>query len=236
MALHRGELLVTDWLTVDDAALAELLGAAAGPTRPALVLVDGGSGTGKTTAATRIAQVLDAPLVHTDDIAWHLDPIAWDDVLIEHVITPWRAGRGCGTDPMRGSIGPAMARSRCLRQHRGWSWRAWVPPEPRWPSWPRSSSGCRPTEPWRGNAASCATSRWVGRDLRPRSSGTPGICMSFPSLSRKSLGRERISSWTAYPIRKRPERCGFMSLRVGSDGERASEAAVQRPDRRGGFD
>ena len=94
MALHRGELLVTDWLTVDDAALAELLGAAAGPTRPALVLVDGGSGTGTTTAATRIAQVLDAPLVHTDDIAWHLDPIAWDDVLIEHVITPWRAGRG----------------------------------------------------------------------------------------------------------------------------------------------
>lgn len=93
MALHRGELLVTDWLTVDDAALAELLGAAAGPTRPALVLVDGGSGTGKTTAATWIAQVLDAPVVHTDDLAWHLDPIAWDDVLIEHVITPWRAGR-----------------------------------------------------------------------------------------------------------------------------------------------
>ncbi len=93
MALHRGEPLVTDWTSVDDAALAQVLAATAGRERPALVLVDGGSGSGKSTAATRCAAVLDAPLVHTDDIAWHLDPIAWDDVLIEQVLTSWAAGR-----------------------------------------------------------------------------------------------------------------------------------------------
>jgi predicted kinase len=35
----------------------------------ALVLVDGRSGAGKSTFARRLAQVLDASVVHTDDIA-----------------------------------------------------------------------------------------------------------------------------------------------------------------------
>lgn len=60
--------------------------------RRAVVLVDGRSGAGKSTLALRLARLFDAALVHTDDIAWHLHPIEWADVLTEGVIEPWRRG------------------------------------------------------------------------------------------------------------------------------------------------
>ncbi len=56
------------------------------------VLVDGRSGAGKTTAAERIARALDAAIVHTDDVAWNHSIFDWDDLVLEHVIAPWRAG------------------------------------------------------------------------------------------------------------------------------------------------
>jgi hypothetical protein len=59
---------------------------------PALVLVDGRSGSGKSTFAERLVRLLDGALVHSDDIAWHLDPTDWADVLVDGVITPWRRG------------------------------------------------------------------------------------------------------------------------------------------------
>ena len=58
-----------------------------------LVLVDGVGGSGKTTLARTLAAVMGAGLVHTDDVAWWSDPLAWDQELIAGVLDPWRAGR-----------------------------------------------------------------------------------------------------------------------------------------------
>jgi hypothetical protein len=66
---------------------------------PALVLVDGRSGSGKSTFAERLVRLLDGALVHSDDIAWHLDPIDWADVLVDGVITPWRRGEAVSFRP-----------------------------------------------------------------------------------------------------------------------------------------
>lgn len=57
-----------------------------------LVLVDGRSGSGKTTVAARIAALLGAAVVHTDDVAWHLHPIDWADELAAGVLDPWTRG------------------------------------------------------------------------------------------------------------------------------------------------
>jgi len=58
-----------------------------------VVIVDGQSGSGKTTFATRLAQHIDgAALVSTDDVAWHLSLVDWDQAVLDHVITPWLAG------------------------------------------------------------------------------------------------------------------------------------------------
>lgn len=58
-----------------------------------LVLVDGVAGSGKTTLARTLAAVMGAGLVHTDDVAWWLDVLAWDQEMIAGVLDPWRAGR-----------------------------------------------------------------------------------------------------------------------------------------------
>jgi hypothetical protein len=50
------------------------------------------SGGGKSTFAERLARLLDGTVVHSDDIAWHHDPIHWEDVLVGGVIAPWRRG------------------------------------------------------------------------------------------------------------------------------------------------
>ena len=74
------------WRAVDDASLLALVGT------PGLVLVDGRSGAGKTTFATRLAGLLDADLAHTDDVAWNHSRFDWADLLVEHVLEPWRRG------------------------------------------------------------------------------------------------------------------------------------------------
>src|SRR5690242_15913402 len=62
-----------------------------------LVAVDGPSGAGKTTFALRLAKLLDAPVVHTDDL---LD--GWDDQftfwerLERQVLSPLRRGETAG--------------------------------------------------------------------------------------------------------------------------------------------
>ncbi|NHN55915.1 hypothetical protein G9U51_09025 [Calidifontibacter sp. DB0510] len=53
------------------------------------MLIDGRSGSGKTTTATWLAQRLDAPVVHTDDVAWHLHPTEWVSALLGGVLDPW---------------------------------------------------------------------------------------------------------------------------------------------------
>ncbi len=57
-----------------------------------LILVDGRSGGGKSTFAGRLAGLVDATVVHTDDIAWHHHPIDWAELLVGGVLEPWRRG------------------------------------------------------------------------------------------------------------------------------------------------
>ncbi len=91
MQLHPGEPAVPDWERVSDADLALRLRRLL-PGGDGLVLVDGRSGGGKTTWASRIARLLDSPVVHSDDVSWHHDPFDWDQLLLDHVIDPWRRG------------------------------------------------------------------------------------------------------------------------------------------------
>ena len=60
---------------------------------PALVLVDGRSGAGKSTFAAAAARARHAVIVATDDIAWHLHPTDWATEMLEGVVRPWMAGQ-----------------------------------------------------------------------------------------------------------------------------------------------
>ena len=98
MRLHPDEPQTSRWRTLTDDQARQVLWSGLG--RPggghtgcrSLVLVDGRSGGGKTTTATRIAALLEAAVVHTDDVAWHLHPTQWADELIAGVIEPWSKG------------------------------------------------------------------------------------------------------------------------------------------------
>jgi hypothetical protein len=60
---------------------------------PVLVAVNGPSSSGKTSLAARLAAALPrAAVVHTDDLAWHHAVLAWDDLLVDGVLTPVGAG------------------------------------------------------------------------------------------------------------------------------------------------
>lgn len=61
--------------------------------RTRVVAVDGGSGSGKTTIATRLARALGASLVHTDDIAWWESFFDWWPLMIDGVLRPLSQGR-----------------------------------------------------------------------------------------------------------------------------------------------
>jgi hypothetical protein len=91
MRLHPEETEAGPWSPVDDGALAALLGSLL-PAGRGVLLVDGRSGSGKTTFAERAAALLGGAVVHTDDLAWHHDAVAWDDLALEHVIGPWQRG------------------------------------------------------------------------------------------------------------------------------------------------
>ena len=79
-------LEITQWKEESLSALAEKILKIA--PRP-LVLVDGKGGSGKTSFAVKLAAILNANLVSTDDVAWWLDPIHWDDELLNGIILPW---------------------------------------------------------------------------------------------------------------------------------------------------
>ena len=54
-----------------------------------LILIDGKGGSGKTCFAVKLAGILNANIVSTDDVAWWADPIHWDDELLNGIILPW---------------------------------------------------------------------------------------------------------------------------------------------------
>jgi uridine kinase len=64
-----------------------------------LVLIDGRGGSGKTTFAKKLAEKLDANIVATDDVAWWLDPVHWDDELVDGIIQPWLTGENVAYTP-----------------------------------------------------------------------------------------------------------------------------------------
>ena len=92
MHLHPEEPEAGSWEPLDDVELAVRVRALLPEQNHALVLVDGRSGSGKSTFAERLARLLDGAVVHSDDIAWRHDPIHWEDVLVDGVIAPWRRG------------------------------------------------------------------------------------------------------------------------------------------------
>lgn len=68
--------------------------------RPAVVAVDGRSASGKSTLAGQLlAQLPDAVVVHTDDVAWYESFFGWDQLLIEGVLEPARDGLGVSFRP-----------------------------------------------------------------------------------------------------------------------------------------
>jgi len=54
-----------------------------------LVLIDGIAGSGKTTLSVKIADMLNANLVHSDDVGWCADPIHWDGEMLDGIVNPW---------------------------------------------------------------------------------------------------------------------------------------------------
>ncbi len=59
---------------------------------PTIVAIDGRAGSGKTTFAKRLAQELQAPIVHTDDISWFHSFFDWWELASEHVLQPFKTG------------------------------------------------------------------------------------------------------------------------------------------------
>ncbi len=91
MRLHPEEPEAGPWRLVDDGELTAFLRRLL-PDGRGVVLVDGRSGSGKTTFAARVADLLDGAVVHSDDLSWNHDAVAWDDLAVAHVIQPWRRG------------------------------------------------------------------------------------------------------------------------------------------------
>jgi len=90
--LHPEEPEAGPWRMLDDEELAALVRRHLPTDRPALVLVDGRSGGGKSTIAERIAELLDGGVVHTDDVAWNHAMFDWADSLVAGVLGPWAGG------------------------------------------------------------------------------------------------------------------------------------------------
>ena len=99
MHLPDGEPRFGPWQvrSIDD-VLREVLGGR--PGTPALLAVDGRSGSGKTTVAERIAaRIPGAAVVHTDDVAWHHAMFDWAGLMSEGVLAPLRRGEAVAFRP-----------------------------------------------------------------------------------------------------------------------------------------
>jgi uridine kinase len=64
-----------------------------------LLLIDGDGGSGKTTLAKRLVEILKANLVSTDDVCWCANPIYWDDEMITGIVLPWLDGKNITYKP-----------------------------------------------------------------------------------------------------------------------------------------
>ncbi len=92
----RAEMTDADqWQPVSIATVAARVAALASGTAPPVILaVDGRSGSGKTTVAAELAARLDAaPVIHTDDVAWHHSFFDWWPMMRDELLLPLRSGR-----------------------------------------------------------------------------------------------------------------------------------------------
>lgn len=64
-----------------------------------LILIDGTGGSGKTTLAARLADLLKANMVSTDDVCWNADPIHWDNEMLNNIVNPWIDGKNVAYKP-----------------------------------------------------------------------------------------------------------------------------------------
>jgi len=64
-----------------------------------LVLIDGVAGSGKTTLSVIIADIINANLVHIDDVCWNADPIHYDVEMLDGIINPWFNGNNVSYKP-----------------------------------------------------------------------------------------------------------------------------------------
>jgi uridine kinase len=67
--------------------------------KPIVVAIDGRSGSGKTTFATRLSSALNATVVHTDDVAWHHSFFDWWSLMLEHILEPFQNGHSVDWTP-----------------------------------------------------------------------------------------------------------------------------------------
>ncbi len=78
----------------------QLTSVVAAKPRPYVVAVDGHSSSGKTTLATRLSGALpNVTVLHTDDLAWHHSVFDWQNLLVDGVLEPARAGRAVAYRP-----------------------------------------------------------------------------------------------------------------------------------------
>jgi uridine kinase len=66
-----------------------------------IVAIDGPGGAGKSSLAERLAQELDARVIHTDDFASRENPVDWWPRLLELALEPLAAGRPARYRPTR---------------------------------------------------------------------------------------------------------------------------------------
>jgi uridine kinase len=92
--LHVGEPAAGPWRVERISAIWQRIGDRSHPhiDRPVLVAIDGRSSSGKTTLATRVAEVVaDTTVVHTDHIAWSHSRFGWSDLALE-ILEPLHHG------------------------------------------------------------------------------------------------------------------------------------------------
>jgi uridine kinase len=102
MELGPGELVGGPWRVEPLAVFARSLADAAGcaVARPRIIAVDGRGGSGKTALAERLCGAMaGAAVVHSDDVAWAHSRFGWDDLMVDGVLAPLRAGRGVRYQP-----------------------------------------------------------------------------------------------------------------------------------------
>src|SRR3954453_12509278 len=91
-----GEPQARSWTAVAAASVvARILSSAPadGRRRSLVVGIDGRSGSGKTRMAELLSgELVDAQIVHTDDVAWYESMFGWDHLLAQHVLRPLRNG------------------------------------------------------------------------------------------------------------------------------------------------